>query len=170
MDTENKKLLPGQRCDGFDDKGCPIGNEIREKWIHKKIPKQIGDTEDDYVLIEKAVKIETANIQKEIEQQAAGCPSIRQLIADFNETGDESVFNKHELTYGDASDMPTDLHEAIKIVNDAKEKGMNLGDDKILSMSKSDIEKLIDAAVKKMVDNSKSKDQPKQQDDAGGNE
>lgn len=170
MEKEIKKLLPGQRCDGFVDKGCPLGSEIREKWIHKKVPKQIGDGEDDYVLIEKAVCIEKANIQKEIEQQAAGCPSIKELIADFNETGDESVFEKHKLTYGDVSEMPSNLHEAVKIVREAKEKGMNLKDDQILTMSKADIDKLINEAVQKMVNSSKPKDEPKQQDDTGGNE
>lgn len=170
MEKEIKKLLPGQRCDGYDGECCPAGNEIREKWIHKQVPKMLGDGEDDFVIIEKPVKIETANIQKEIEEQAKGCPSIKELIRECVESGDESCLNNHNLSYGDASEMPTDLHKAIQIVNDAKAKGMNLDDDKILTLSRAELNKLIDDAVKQMVNSSKPKDEPKQQEDIKGDD
>lgn len=157
MEQKTKKLLPGQRCDGYVSAYTPSGNPIREKWIHKKVVKSIGDGEDDYVLEEKAVCIEKANIQKEIEAQAKACPSIKELVKQVMETDDESILQQVNGTYGDVSDMPNNLHQAIKIVNDAKSKGMNLDNDEILHMSKSDIEKYISDAVNKVVEANKPK-------------
>ena len=170
MSETKIKLIPGVRCDGFVSDYTPNGNPIREKWIHKKVPIKIGEGEDDWILEEKAVCIEKANIQKEIEQQAKQTANVKELVKQCIETGDQSCLNIHQLTYGDVSDMPTDLHEAIATVKAAKEKGLNLDDDKILTMTKDEVNALINNAVKSYIESQKPKEEPKQQvENSGGN-
>lgn len=165
------KLLPGQRCDGYEGEPTNPGNPIREKWIHKQIVVKNGEGEDDFAIEEKAVCVEKANIQKEIEEQAKQAANIKKLIEMVNDSGgDESCLKIVEGTYGDVSDMPTDLHTAISIVQNAKAKGLNLEDDKILTMSKAEINKMINDAVNAYAyaQKQKQQEQPKQQEDNGG--
>lgn len=171
MSETKSKLIPGVRSDGYVSEPTPSGNPIREKWIHKKVPIKTGDGEDDWILEEKAVCIEKANIQKEIEQQAKQAANVKELVKQCLETGDESCLNVHQLTYGDVTEMPTDLHEAVARVKAAKEKGFNLDDDKILTMTKDEVNALISNAVKSYIESQKPKEDTKQQvENTGGSE
>lgn len=170
MSETKSKLIPGVRSDGYVSEPTPCGNPIREKWIHKKVPIKTGEGEDDWILEEKAVLIEKANIQKEIEQQAKQAANVKELVKQCLETGDESCLNVHQLTYGDATEMPTDLHEAIATVKAAKEKGLNLHDDKILTMTKDEVNNLINNAVKSYIESQQPKENKQQVENTGGNE
>lgn len=77
-------------------------NQFQEHWIHKDVVRVTGDTEDDFVIEQKAVLIDKVNIFKSIQEEAK-TTDLKELLRQFALTGDESIFNKRQGFYGDVT-------------------------------------------------------------------
>lgn len=101
----------GARCDGYVDKGNDFSDSIVRKYVHKQVVQKTGDTEDDFILVEKPVCVEEYDIHKQIQEEAVGT-DLKSLIAQVMRTGDESILNKKVGAYADITQYPNDSIEA----------------------------------------------------------
>jgi len=107
------------RCDGYNP-SVKVDNPIIEKWIHKDIVKKTGDTEDDFILDQKAVCIEKVNIQKSIQEEAK-TTDLKYLLAQLilqngGFTGDEPELNKKQGFYGDITAIQESMNTGKSIM------------------------------------------------------
>ena len=99
---ENKEIkIPYARDDGFNP-SVKCDNPIIEKWVHKDVVKMTGDSEDDFIIEQKPVKIDEINIQKSIDEEAK-TTDLKYLLKQFLLTGDESYINRKPGFYGDVT-------------------------------------------------------------------
>lgn len=77
-----------------------FSDSIQEKWIHKKVVIRTGEGEDDFILDEKPVLVESIDLHKQINEEAK-ITDLKYLLKQFMLTGDESVLNVRPGFYGD---------------------------------------------------------------------
>lgn len=145
-----------ERCDDFVD--CPKvftkEDAIQRKYVLKEYLSKVGQTEDDFVIDYKPVLVEEFDLQEQITEQAKGT-DLKSLIAQVIRTGDATILEQRQASYGDISDMPTDAldaHNAILIgqqaldsLDDKLKAGKDI--DAIAGMSKEDIETYVQSLV-----------------------
>lgn len=143
------------RTDGYIDKGTDCSNPIQETWIHKQVIVKTGEGEDDWVIEEKAVLVDSINIDKEIQARAVGT-DLKSLLKQVLRTGDDSCLHVHPEQKGlvDLTQYPTDsiqAHNAIiagqaaldSLPQDLKDKGL----DSVVNMTADEIKAYVDALV-----------------------
>lgn len=145
----------GFRDDCYEDKGLDFSNPIKKTYIHKDVVKITGDTEDDFIIEQKPVLVDEVNVQKQIDEAAKGA-DIKSLVAKALQTGDESILNQREVSYGDASQIPTSPIEAHNLARDVEKIRASLPDDlkniddaTLMQVSKEDIAKIVEAEIAK---------------------
>jgi len=151
----SKKVLPGVRCDDYVDVPVDFTNPVVNRWIHKQVVKITGETEDDFILEEKPVLVESIDIQKEINAAAKGA-DLKSMIIQVLRTGDDSILNQREAEYADITNAPIDAMSAHNLLIQGQETLDNLnpalkakGLDSILHMTKEDIETFVKDIIKK---------------------
>lgn len=133
-----------ERVDDFNPvQKC--SNPIQEKWIHKQVVKKTGEGEDDFVIEEKPVLIDSVDIHKSIQEEAK-TTDLKYLLKQLIQTGDESVLNRKEGFYGDVSMFGEghSLSERKKIDLDSikanlPEEFKKLSDEEIAKITEEDI-------------------------------
>lgn len=118
-------------------------NQFQEQWIHKKIVKITGDTEDDFVLEEKPVLIDKVNIFKSIQEEAK-TTDLKELLKQFAATGDESIFNKRQGFYADVTGVQKvlageSIPSAEEIKESLPEEFKDLSVEELVKMTDADI-------------------------------
>lgn len=153
----------GCRNDGVVSSYTCSGNAHCETWIHKKVSVSTGDGEDDFVIIEKAKKIDEYDIDKLIQENAKGA-DLKSLIEQVLRTGDESLLHQREGMSADVSAMPSDLFQTMDIIKAGKVARDNIpvglvpaaksfddvkkNDDALINMSKEEIIKYYNSLLK----------------------
>lgn len=77
-----------------------FSSSIQEKWVHKEVVKKTGDGEDDFIIEEKPVLIESIDLHKQINEEAK-VTDLKYLLKQFLMTGDDSILNQRPGFYGD---------------------------------------------------------------------
>lgn len=101
MNQERKSNY--ERNDGYNP-SVDCSNPIKEEWIHKPIVVITGEGEDDFIIEQKAQKIDEINIQKSIQEESK-TTDLKYLLKQLLMTGDESIINKRPGFYGDVSNI-----------------------------------------------------------------
>lgn len=157
--SENIKINDGVRSDGLVFPGVSFSKKdsIQETYTLVEYLQSHGETEDDFVIGMKPVLVSKVDLQAQIEEQAKGT-DLKSLIAQVLRTGDESLLNQRNVSFGDATLYPRDAMEAQNVIlkgqasleslpDDLKSKGV----ESILNMTREEldayIQKLIDAKV-----------------------
>ena len=140
---EKVKLNQFGRNDGFNPSN-ETGCSIQEKWIHKPVVVKTGDGEDDFIIEEKAVMIDSIDIHKSIQEEAK-TTDLEYLLKQLMQTGDESILNKRVGFYGDVSMFEEDhsLNKKNIDLESIKEKlpeeFRKLSDEELAKLSDEDI-------------------------------
>ena len=120
---EKEHINQFARCDGYNP-SVKVDNPILEKWIHKEIVKKTGDTEDDFIIEQKAVCIDKINIQKSIQEEAKTTDLkylLTQLLLQngpgYKITGDEPELNQRQGFYGDITSIQQSMNTGDRIVS-----------------------------------------------------
>lgn len=116
---EKEHINQFARCDGYNP-SVKVDNPILEKWIHKDIVKKTGETEDDFIIDQKAVCIDKINIQKSIQEEAK-TTDLKFLLAQLllqngGITGDEPELNKKAGFYGDITAIQESMNSGAAIM------------------------------------------------------
>lgn len=77
-----------------------FSSSIQEKWIHKQVVQITGQGEDDFVIEEKPVLVESVDLHKQINEEAK-TTDLKYLLKQFLMTGDESILNTRPGVYAD---------------------------------------------------------------------
>lgn len=118
-------------------------NQFQEHWIHKDVVKITGDTEDDFVIEQKAALVDKVNIFKSIQEEAK-TTDLKELLRQFALTGDESIFNKRRGFFADVTGIQKvlsgDRVESAEVIKKTlPEELKKLSVEQIASMSDADI-------------------------------
>ena len=142
-----------ERIDDFNPV-VKCDNPIQEKWVHKQVVKKTGDTEDDFIIEEKPVLIESVDIDKSIQEEAK-TTDLKYLLKQLMITGDSSVLDRKPGFYGDVSmfDEGHSLSARQKIDLESikaqlpKDLIEGLTDEEIAKLSEEDIVKFYEAKI-----------------------
>ena len=89
-----------------------FSNSIQEKWIHQQVVVKTGDGEDDWIIVEKPVKIDEVDLHKSINEEAK-TTDLKYLLKQLLMTGDESIINKRPGFYGDITGVQAGLEGQV---------------------------------------------------------
>lgn len=148
------KELPGVRTDGYVDKPVVFDNPIQKTYVHKQVVEKTGESEDEFVILEKPVLVSEVNLQKQIDEQAIGT-DLKSLIQMVLRTGDDSFLNQKQGSYVDITGFPTDSIEAHNAIiqgqaalNNLDPKLKEKGLDSLVGMTKQEIKAYIEDLYK----------------------
>ena len=142
---KEKKLNQFERNDGYDPQ-VKCDNPIQETWVHKQVVKRTGDFEDDWILEEKPVLVDSVDIHKSIQEEAK-TTDLKYLLKQLLQTGDESILNRRQGFYGDVS-MFGDGHSlSERKIIDLEDIKKQLPEEMIKGLSDEDIAKLTEDDV-----------------------
>lgn len=85
----------------------------------------------DFVIEKKEVEVNRYHLNKVIQERCKGC-SLAEIIARCDQSGDYSILNSREVSYGDGTEIPQTLSDAC----DKAARGASL----LESVSKDDLE------------------------------
>lgn len=97
-------------------------NSIQEKWVHKQVVKKTGDSEDDFILEEKPVKIDEIDLHKQINEEAK-TTDLKYCLKQFLMSGDESFINKRPGFYGDVTSIQQFIESGQRVITPEQIKG-----------------------------------------------
>lgn len=143
-----------ERQDDFNP-GIKCDNPIQEKWIHKQVVKKTGETEDDFILEEKPVLIDSVDIHKSIQEEAK-TTDLKYLLKQLLQTGDESVINKKQGFYGDVSmfdeghSLNREKIDLESIKQKLPEEFRKLSDEELAKLSDEDIIKYYQSKIEQV--------------------
>lgn len=136
-----------ERCDGFNP-SVDYSNPIMKKWSHLEYVEKTGESEHDFVVLEKPVLVEEFNIQKSIDEEAK-TTDLKYLLKQLLLTGDESVLNKRPGFYGDVTQIQRAIEngssiESPEVIKEAIKDSLpvelqNLSVEALASMSDKDL-------------------------------
>lgn len=158
-----------ERIDDFNP-GIKCDNPIQEKWVHKQVVKKIGEGEDDFIIEEKPVLIDSVDIDKSIQEEAK-TTDLKYLLKQLMMTGDPSVLERRPGFYGDVSmfDEGHSLSSREKIDLESikaqlpKDLIEGLSDEEIAKLSEEDIVKFYEAKIAEVKAKQEVKPQVKQE-------
>lgn len=140
------------RSDGVKFDGLDFSDPIVKKFIHKEVIVKTGDGEDDWIKEEKPVQSEEYDIQKAIDEAAKGA-DVKSLIEQVLRTGDDTILNQTEVSYGDITEFPTSPIAAHNAINNIDNLKSNLppefvkDDESLMKLSKKEIDDYVKAKV-----------------------
>lgn len=153
---ENKKILNGQRCDDYIDVPKDYSNPILEKYVMVEKATIVDDDPENFIIDLVPKKIEEINIDKQVHEAAKGT-DLKSLILQVMRTGDESILNVREGSYGDASMFDNQAVNPMETLN-SMANGVDLGS--VSGMTPEDLEKYIQALINKELEKKGSEPVP----------
>ncbi len=161
-----EKKLKFAREDDYNPQS-DFSSSIQEKWVHKQVVKMTGDGEDDFVIEEKPVLVESVDLHKQINEEAK-TTDLKYLLKQFIMTGDASILNTRPGVYGDITGVQQ-LVEGGEFVSPEQIKA-SLGEDfanltieQLASMSDEDIASYISSVRQKKFKEDASKEIKKEE-------